>query len=528
MGDPTNTTPPSLRDALAPLGSPARSVGPVIRSVSQATFEVGGDAPFDSAVREAVVWMRKRNRAIPKSALTGAPFEVGGGGDTPGRAVTLEFDGGQIWAASLDDPDKNIVGRTWVTEITVAEQNNRVLFGARLINVTRRTDASFVPSLPGISRQIVSKISTIADDISLTEHARRITTPDEVDDLIALLDDPKRKLAVVVIADAINREQFALPDEIAKRLAGGSHVVSIDTEASWELTRRIGKELSVFDGAARFYRTGFRSDISDPFEHPLFIPRDGTALDTRSDLLVTRVLAVTVNTGRKDDYPRFNSIRQAAAAKAIAAQRLKVSGSDLSQLFEEENERLTEELKSLRDEFDQWLEDMDVSRLEAERDISEVKSEIARARAQNESLRVALVSGQITSREPLGTFEDFEEWARSNLSTSIWIAPKAFKELDKNQLFHDPTLLGDALYMLDDLHVPMRRSPSVDKRTAYEARLQELNCLDQPCFSERKHIRGFPAYSVTYQGEKFWCDLHIKHGSGTDPRRFFRILLHMA
>jgi hypothetical protein len=471
--------------------------------------------------------MRNRNRAIPVSALDGAPFEVGGGGDSPAQAVNLEFENGRIWAASLDDPDKNVVGRTWVTEVTVGEQAGRVLFGARLVNVTRRADATFVPSLPGIARQIVGRLPSKADRAPLAETPWRVVTSDDVDDLIALLDDPARKLPLVAIADGVNRERFADPEAVARRLAGASHVVSLDSEATWELTRRIGKALSVFDGAARFYRIGFQSDQSDPFEHPLWMTRDGTSPEGRADLVVARVLAASVNTGRKDDYPRFNTIRQAVAAKAIEARRSTASDTDLSHLFEEENQRLAEEVKSLRHEFDQWLEDTDASRVETEGELGELKSELARARAQNDVLRAALDTGGTgATREPLNDLGEFEQWARKNLSTNVWIAPKAIKEMEKNGIFEDAALLGEALYMLDEHYVPMRRDPSPERRSAYEGRLQELSCLDQPCFGEKNTIKGFPAYGVTYQGERCWCDSHIKFGGGTDPRRFFRIYYH--
>lgn len=515
------------RDAQTSLVTTVRPIGPIIRPVSQVSFEIAGDMPFERAIREAVIWMRNRNKAIPQMALDGAAFDIGGGGDAPARAVTLDFDGGRVWAASLDDPDKRVVGRTWVSEVTVGEQDARVVFGARLINVTRGADIPFVPSLPGVSRQIIEQLQAKADQAVLSGNAERITTRGQVDDLIGLLDDPTRKLPVVIVADGATRERFADPDVIARRLAGASHVVCLDVEAAWELTRRVGKSLSVFDGAARFYRPGFSSDRSDPFDHPLWIARDETSAAGRADLLVGRVLVAGVNAGRRDDYPRFDTIRQAAAAQAIAARRSTTSDTDLSHLFEEENRKLVDDLKALRDEFDQWLEDADLSRREADRTLAEVKSELARARAQADTLRAALGGGQRAElKEPLKDYGEFNEWARDNLSGSVWVAPKAVKEVEKNGLFADPKLLGDALIMLDELYVPMRRDPGAEKRAAYERRLLELNCLDQPCFSEKGTIKGFPAYGVTYLGEKYWCDAHIKHGGGTDPKRFFRIYYH--
>ncbi|WP_225770560.1 hypothetical protein [Inquilinus sp. Marseille-Q2685] len=491
------------------------------------SFEIGGELPFQSAIREAIKWMRERNPAIPTSALEGEAFEVGGGGVAPAQSIVLNFESGRVWAASLDDPDKTIAGRTWVTEITVGEQAGRVLFGARLINVTLRTDDPFVPSLPGVARQVVERLPSRADRTSLSERARRVNTSQELDDMIDLLDDESRRLPVVVIADKVSRPVFSQPNSLARRLAGAAHVIALGADAARGLIRRWGKPLSVYDGAARLYRPGFRSDRSDPYEHPLWIPRNGSTSGGRADLVVSRVLAESVTTARRDDYPRFNVIRQAAAAREIAARRATATDTDLSRLFEEENQRLTDELRKVRQEFDQWLDDSEVSRRELERRVAEIGAELARARAQNDHLRAALASGQPPKqREPLRDLREFGTWAEDNLSTNIWVAPKAVKETEKNGVFDNPVLLGEALFMLDDFYVSMRREPGPGRRLAYESRLSELNCSDQPCFSIRNQIKSFPQYSVTYNFERLWCDQHIKYGSGTDPRRFFRIYYH--
>ncbi|WP_146217951.1 MULTISPECIES: hypothetical protein [unclassified Caulobacter] len=500
--------------------------GPMIRSVSQAMFQILGEAPFEAAVREAVAWMRKRNLSIPQVALEGQSFEVGGGGVSPAQAVNLTFEGGRVWAASLDDPDKQVVGRTWVTEITVGEREGRVLFGTRLINVTGRGDDPFVPSLPGVSRQIVGRLPSRADEMDLSERAWRVVTPDQVDDLIALLDDGGRTLPVLVISDAISRPPFVLPDVVAGRLAGAAHVVSLHNQAAQELISRWGKQLSVYDGAARLYRPGFWSDKSDPFEHPLWMSWYGGNPNSRADFLVARVLSSVVASSR-NDYARFDVVRQAAAANAISKIRNTASDTDLSHLFEEENQKLTDELRAVRAEFKQWMDDFDLNERNVEREIGEIKSELARARAQNDSLRLAIASGlPVKTRDNLESIPDIGVWSRDNLTTNIWIAPKAIKEAEKRGVFEDPKLIGDALIMLDELYVPMRRDPGEDRRATYEAKLAELNCQDQPCFSNPGSIKSFPEYSVVYQGQKFWCEHHIKYGGGADHRRFFRIYYH--
>jgi hypothetical protein len=176
--------------------------------------------------------------------------------------------------------------------------------------------------------------------------------------------------------------------------------------------------------------------------------------------------------------------------------------------------------------MDQWMVEMDTERSDLLRALAETKSDAARYRSQAQIFRTALSAGTAIVRESLTEFDGFEEWASQNLSPNLWFAAKVFKEMEKRGKFENPTLIGDALYMLDDLFVPMKREPSDARRAAYTARLEALGCTDQPCFTDKNAIKGYPAYSATYRGEKVWCEHHIKYGGGVDSRWMFRIYYH--
>ncbi len=492
----------------------------LIRSVSQATFEVEGAAAFEKAVREAAKWMRNRNGSIPNVALTGASFEIGGGGDQPAQAVNLSFDGGRVWAASLDFADTSLIGRTWVTELTVAERASKTHFAARLVNVTRGDDAPFAPSLPGVIRQIVERTRAYADGVELGELPSEVDSADDVDGLIALLDDPARSLPVVVVADGLEWQPVADATELAKRLVAAAHVFSLSQAGANELRDRLGRSLSVFGGGARIYKVGFNSEYSHPYDYKLWVAQRHFV--DKSQQIVSAVLLMSVSKPVGGDYPRFSAIRQ-AAARVAKEERVLAGDSDLRELYEEENERLEGELREIREEFDQWMVEVDLERQELERALAETKADAARYRAQAESLRAAISSGEKIEKLPLTDLKGFSDWAAQNLSSNVWIAPKALKAMEKNWQFDNPKLLGDVLSMLDDTYVPMRINPSDEGRSAFVKRLEELGCKDRPCFADQNEIKNHPEYSVSYQGERVWCNDHIKYGGGTDPRRMFRI-----
>lgn len=502
-----------------------RSTDQVVRPVSSVSFAVGGEAAFEAVVANAVRWMAERNRLVPAEDEAGRTFDVGGGGRPPARAVALEFEEGRFWAGTLDDPDRSVLGRTWVTEITVGQRGDQVHFGARLLNATRGEQEPFVPSLPAVVRQVVDDLPCAADGVVLSASPTYLDEPRDLQAFVELLENPDRRLPVIAIAEGRTRPVFANPDTVARRLAGAAHVFGVRDGWTWEIGRAIGRQLSVFDGAARLYAPGFSRDEADPFEHPLWLTRPGTKVRPQGDALVARVLSM--GTARAADYPRFEAVREAVAARALAARSGSTEDAELLALYKEENARLEEQIDELRREHAQWLLDAEEERSRASRAAQELKADAVRYRAQNEGLRAALAAGgSEATREPLLDMSAFGVWVDRNIGSGVWIAPKAVREVEKNGQFQDPALIGEALYALEELYVPMRREPAPARRQAYLARLNELGLEDAPCFTRKNDIRNFPEYAVTYRSEQRWCDQHLKYGGGTDPKLMFRIYYH--
>ena len=57
----------------------------------------------------------------------------------------------------------------------------------------------------------------------------------------------------------------------------------------------------------------------------------------------------------------------------------------------------------------------------------------------------------------------------------------------------------------------------------YMEELRRMGLEDSRCFSNPNDIRQFPEYKTTYHGCEYWCDNHIKYGSGRDIKNMFRI-----
>lgn len=184
--------------ALEPLARQMRDKAPLIRNISRAAFEVGGDRAFEETIRRVVAWMKNRSPGIPDTAFTGEPFDVGGGGEHPAEAVRLDDQGSRLWAAILDDTCKEAARRTWVTEVTVGERDGRTAFGARLFNVTKGNDAPFVPSRPGMVHGILAELEVEADGVPLLPRVESIQTEADFEQFWELLLNPNRTLPLIV------------------------------------------------------------------------------------------------------------------------------------------------------------------------------------------------------------------------------------------------------------------------------------------------------------------------------------------
>src|SRR5437016_5692069 len=125
---------------------------PAARQVSEVRVALGlGRANlFEPAIQEILYWLEKRaGRSLPSAAWRGESFELDDIGAQYASAIRLN-EPRPSWVARLDDADKEVAQRDWVTEIGVNQaSDNEVIVGARLSCVTRGRDIPYVASIPG-------------------------------------------------------------------------------------------------------------------------------------------------------------------------------------------------------------------------------------------------------------------------------------------------------------------------------------------------------------------------------------------
>ncbi len=540
MGTPR--PPATLQEQLAPLAARLRETRATIRPVSQVVLRlkpVAGKDRFVETVHEVLRWMdRRAGRRLPDLAWDLKSFELADVGAQRAAAVTLADP--RYWAARLDDADRNVPLRTWVTEIGVGiAPDQDVLFGVRLICATRGADAPFDRTIPGFVRGVAKAGPAELDRAPVRADGPWIlATEDDVDQLVVLLELPGRRAPVVVLAlpeGSTKVDEAVCPaSQLAERALGTAHVAVLTGPASYYLTDRMGRELSVFRQAARIYRPGFSRWKDQPARHPLFLPArvdawrvEGWAEEGRPAFmrwLVEQMLASSIHRADRDEeLPPFNSVRQIAAQ--AERERLKASGGDATELlalYEEDNGKLRKELEDQRAEFDGLIEVAERERNEAQQAAHEAHGQTFALRERIRALekRLAEASGQAPDVPIPNALEPFDEWARAHLAGTVEIHQRALQGLKKS-VYEDPTLVYRALLLLRDFYVPMKLTGGKELVAAFENRCAELKIEDSLVGDAvRTHSEQ---YTVTYGGRPRVLERHLKKGTAHNAARCFRL-----
>src|SRR5262249_3530285 len=130
------------------------------------------------------------------------------------------------------------------------------------------------PHTPGFVQQIAEKYLLSCGSIDLSPEPWLIESEDDVRQFIDLMIDRNRTvpLFLLTVPDGSMDPNRPLLDafSLARATIGIGKVVIIPAAYTWALTDRLGRQRSVFGGAARAYLSGFSED-SNPYQHRLVL-----------------------------------------------------------------------------------------------------------------------------------------------------------------------------------------------------------------------------------------------------------------
>ena len=528
------TTGKTLKEQLASIRNRTFAKSAMVQPVSQVAFECeSGDtqSAFLTAQKEVLKWVARRaGRQLPDKAWDGQTFDLADVGSQPTAAVAI--DEPKYWAVRIDDADKEVARRIWTTEIGIGiASSSSTLFGCRLFCAALGDNPPFVPTIPGVVKQIIRRVNAKLDGQRITETAWAI---DHVNagELVALLLNPTRKRPVYVLSiPEHDSTPLISADTLACDIVGAAHIAVLSPAATFELTNALGREFSVFNGAVRTYQVNFDPESDEPSRHPLALAQSirnwpGDGKEGFADFLVRQALRTSVASRQamEDDLPPF-IIAQAISRRQAQEKAKKENKSDaeLLELAVDETEALQKALQEQKEMHDGLLEiaDREQRQVIGERDAA--RANAARLRSRIICLEQALKAQGVKSEiETPETFEDLQEWESQHLSGAVVILNRAYRAAKKSRL-ENIKLAYQALLVLRDHYVPMRREGGPDKQKAYKAALEELRLEESPSFSGARASEQGDEYFVQYNGRKRLLDRHLKRSNARDERYAFRL-----
>jgi hypothetical protein len=486
-----------------------------------ADLAAADDAALAEARRRVLAWAGPRAGApLPEDAHRGLPFELLTGGRTT-LAERLDGDGVELWALSADDPDREVPGRVWTTEVLLARTAGRARFGLRLLVATAEDRPAYVPAVPRLVGDLAEQPGLREDGRALGPRPFTVADDGAAAALVALLESPSRQLPVIVLSGDQRADDPAAPlldaASLARRTIGLAHVAVVAGPQTFALSDAFGKMLSVYYGAVRLYWPGFDA-AADPYAHPLFLDRKVREMgEALAEELRRRVAATSLQRLRLEaDIPSFATVRAAArraeAAKRAAAGAAATDADVAARLAEAE--RRTTALEAA------------LAAAEAERDDAFALAAEEEERARAAEAQAAALADRLDALERRlrdrgegpdadlslpAEWSGFADWCDQNLAGRLVLAPAARRGV-RAPLFADPALAARCLIWL----AGPCRSTRIGGGMVLDSASVADGMTNTPC--------GADAFDFTFRGRRLTADWHIKNRSNTrDPARCLRI-----
>ena len=504
------------------------------RVSSQVSLTVYGNNIFRKLQKRVLEWASDPERnlgAIPKSAWDGETFVIDR--ENSERAAARKLESPKYWAfrliEGLKDKDTN---RTWTTEVGIDERHsNQVIFGCRVMCSQRGLQDIIPRSIPRFVRDIAFEQKVTLDGRVTSAKPWIIDNKDAVDRLVLFLQSADRNHPVVLFAlpeyDSDLNETSIPVDLFIRRTVGYVHTAIITSVASFALMDRLGREFSVYRGAVRTYNPRFDPDSDHPTDHPVASAAriqewQYTEESPFIEFLVRQTLRLT--RPRRDlerELPSFQTIERIAAKKSRDnAKKAGQSDAELLELSQDEALAAQKDVKEYADLLAIAEQELDRSRSNVQ-NLLETRFHLSQ---RIENLKKQLrESGQTTTLEIPSSLDGFENWCQENLLGFVTLHPRAFQAVKKSK-YEDVGLIYEALILLRDFYVPMKREGGKERKDSFDDKCRKLGIKEDPTFSGTRWGEQGDTYIVRYGAQRCLLERHLKKGNEhNNEQRCFRL-----
>ena len=189
-------------------------------------------------------------------------------------------------------------------------------------------------------------------------------------------------------------------------------------------------------------------------------------------------------------------------------------------LAEAEIEQLKNDPASQKQESGALLEVAEAEREGAEADVRRLQGMLHHLQQRLQSLETA--GGQAADTPIPDDLAELEQWAKMHLAGSVDLHNRALRGA-KNSEYEDVSVIYQALLLLRDYDVPMRRGDGPELRQAFDKRCQELGIKKQQSFAGNRAGEQGDAYFIRMGHRRVELDRHLKKGNNREARYCFRL-----
>lgn len=492
---------------------------------------------FNDARDIALNWLRKKGFKVPTAHTDG--FELRTSKGHTATSVSLPEKG--VWALQAETGDSEFKGRRWRVEMVLLDVEPTPAVSVTLTAISPGGSPEPPTSVPQLVTRLVDGIGLFDanDGAALNAGPTWIRDQQSLQYALGSLRSTRRTRPVVVLSTYRKDDQSKQlldPLGLSSKLGGLAQVFVLERDMAWPFNEAVGRDAAVAGASVRMFRPGFDPDDA-PGRHPLWSPTELTAqgldLNGLSHALLREAAYLSLRAlEREDAIPAFDRVRDMvhrrqiveAREKAELASRQRVSDDDvaslraalaseteLRRLFEEDNERLVDDLASIKAERSKLQDDMDTLRGRALHLEGRVQDLL-------EQLREARGSGEPSFPD---SWDDLEGWCDAHLDGRVVLTKKALRSA-KTSRYLDIPFAYRVLWFLAEQYVPARRNGGEE----FKDGLAELGLDLSPVGRSASDHRSRETYSTDYKQERVNLDWHVKGSSDRDPRYGFRLYFH--
>ena len=472
-----------------------------------------GSSALDAAASVMVEWVERRF-GVHIASLTGGEDRSG---NVDVRWETLLGQERGLISLTLDQLDQYDAAWRWRTYVDLGVEEGRTWLRVRVHLYSpiegRLTSPKVQAGRPGVVRALADALDIRIDNWGLGEW--RPVSRRNVAAYLDFLLTPERQLPVVALSSTSTGEPFLDPAHISDRLLGLAHVVTIDSDAAFAITDRIGKTLSCFNGAVRIYWPGFAVE-DDPYFHRLYVGgalthygRDGLATELFSSLGRLAGLSLDQPALRRSlkIERRVQELRAHEAERADVSARLNEAASNVE---DETFNQFVEEYEQVRTHADE----LEMAALEAEIEIETLRKErddarrqtVEIARAINAEAKAAVID---VPEEPPASVLEAVHRAAACATNTIYL-PEALTSAQESQ-YEDPARVAEDLRLIDEI----ARDWAAGELTAGPHTAFKQRCSGYRDGIGQKASTQYAAdYTRSLDGELIMLGPHVRRGIG--------------